>query len=312
MSGFRDIRGHDRPAAFLRAAVANERLAHAMLFVGPDGVGKRCAALALAAWLQCEAGADDACGKCKSCRQVDAGSHPDVHLVTVAQGKKEIGVEQARRLKRFTQMQPVLGRCKVAVVDEAHMLTVAAQNALLKTLEDPPRRSFLILVLHNADALLATVRSRCQRVQFLPLPEALVAEVLVAAHGLEPETAAPLAQLADGSPGRALVLRSCLEGDGAQLLDRLAGLGPSRYVDVMQLAAQLARDQGATGAQLEVLLARLRRQAADVVQAGERGDELRSILRRAELLRQAWATLRRGNPNRALLLEALLLRLART
>jgi DNA polymerase-3 subunit delta' len=322
MNRFGDIRGHDRPAAFLRAAVANERLAHALLFVGPDGVGKRCIALALAAWLQCEQEGEDACGSCKSCRLVAAGSHPDVHVVAVASGKKEIGVDQARRLKRFTQMQPVLGKAKVAVVDQAHMLTVAAQNALLKTLEDPPDRSLLLLVANNADALLATVRSRCQRVQFLPLAEDVVRAVLVSAHGVPEETAARLATLADGSPGRALELGACLKGGGEEVLEQLAGLGTSRYVRVMELAAQLARPDGGTAAQLEVLLARYRDDAAHAAAAGGQrtaGEDEGSVsvdvhvaLRRADLVRQACAALRRRNPNRALLLEALLLRLART
>jgi DNA polymerase-3 subunit delta' len=322
MSTFAEIRGHDRPAAFLRAAVANDRLAHALLFVGPDGVGKRCIALALAAWLQCEEGGDDACGGCKSCRQVTAGSHPDVHVVSVASGKKEIGVDQARRLKRFTHMQPVLGKAKVAVVDEAHLLTVAAQNALLKTLEDPPNRSLLLLVANNADALLATVRSRCQRVQFLPLAEDVVREVLVAAHGVAPETAARLAVLADGSPGRALELGACLRKGGEEALEQVARVEASRYVQVMELAAQLARPEGGAAVQLEVLLARYRDEAARAVAAsgpgaGEEGEEhftadVHGALRRADLVRQACAALRRRNPNRALLLEALLLRLART
>src|SRR5262249_21383142 len=168
LARFADIRGHESTRAMLCAAATDDRLPHAWLFAGPDGVGKCMVATALAAWLHCETRGADACGACASCRQIAAGSHPDVLLVRVAPGKKEIGVDRAREVKRFTQLQPVRGRVKVAIIDDAHMLTVAAQNALLKTLEEPPERSLLIVIAHNADALLPTVRSRCQRVPFLP------------------------------------------------------------------------------------------------------------------------------------------------
>src|SRR5262245_7089335 len=102
---FAKIRGQDRTRDFLRTAARQDRLAHALLFAGADGIGKFSLAQAFATWLLCEVGGNDACGECGACRQTAAGSHPDVLVVTLAAGKKEIGVDRARALKRFTQLQ---------------------------------------------------------------------------------------------------------------------------------------------------------------------------------------------------------------
>lgn len=318
--GFAGIEGHDRACAFLRAAAKQDRLPHALLFAGSDGVGKRAVALALAAWLQCEVGGDDACGSCAACRQVAAGSHPDFQMVGVPSGKKEIGVERAREIKRFVQMQPVSGKSKVAIIDDAHMLTVAAQNALLKTLEEPPARSLLILIANNPDALLATVRSRCQRVHFSPLRTDAVAAILTARRGVDPVAARDLASVSEGSPGRALALSGCGVAERrAQLWETLAGLGTARYVRVMQLAHELSHPEGETTVKLELLLSQYRDAALHAVAATPTAGEaaavqppaLQPMVRGAEAVHEACAALRRGNPNRQLLLEALLLRLAR-
>jgi DNA polymerase-3 subunit delta' len=313
LKGFAAIRGHQRVCDFLRGAVVNERLPHALLFAGADGVGKRSVALALAAWLLCEAEAEEACGRCAACRQVAAGSHPDLQVLTVASGKKEIGVDRARDVKRFTQLRPVRGSLKVAVINDAHMLTVAAQNALLKTLEEPPEHSLLVLIANNPDALLPTVRSRCQRVQFAPLPHDAVIEILTRDHGLTPPAAQHLAALAEGSPGRALALSRCVT-EGTPLL---AGLAHARYVDLVRLANEIGLPEADTGMKLELLLAQLRDAAvrrlggtSSTTAASARS--LRGTLRAADLVHDTREAMRRGTPNRQLLLEALLLRLART
>ena len=308
---FADVRGHERACAALRGAVTAGRLPHALLFAGPDGVGKRSVALALAAWAQCEVGGDDACGNCAACRQVAAGTHPDVHVVGVPQGKKEIGVERARDVKRFVQLKPLRDRFKLAVIDDAHMLTVAAQNALLKTLEEPPDRSCLLLVANNPDALLPTVRSRCQRVLFAPLSRAAVVAVLTERLGLAAAVAERLAAVAEGSPGRALVLsRVCAEDDdGLAALPALAGLGDARYLRVMQVAQALGRPEAETAVKLELLL--LQARDAVVCALGTDPTGVPAALARADLVHEAWTSLRRGNPNRQLLLEALLLRVGR-
>jgi DNA polymerase-3 subunit delta' len=302
---FAHIRGQDRPRDFLRRAATNDRLAHALLFAGPDGIGKRSSAIAFAAWFLCERAGDDACAECSSCRQVAAGSHPDLLAVCVDAGKKEIGVDRARDLKRFMQLQPLRGKAKIGIVDGAHLLTIAAQNALLKTLEDPPQRSILILVANNPDALLPTVRSRLQRVPFSPLSIDHVIAVLTADQGLSTTAASALAALSEGSPGRALTLQSCLETGGAQVADEFASPRGAGYLELMQQVARLSQPEAEINAKLEMALSRLRDRAVAA-------DDPRRFLRRGEAVRDALSALRRTNPNRQLLLEALLLRIARS
>jgi DNA polymerase-3 subunit delta' len=314
---FADIRGHERPREFLRAAWAHGRLPHALLFTGADGIGKRSLALAFVARLQCERDGEDACGECSSCRQIAAASHPDVQLISVTPGKKEIGIDRIRGLKRFMQLQPMRGRAKVAILDEAHLLTIPAQNALLKVLEEPPTRSFLLLVSSNPGALLATVRSRCQRLQFAPLPADTVVEILTAASQIDAAAARGLAVLAEGSPGRAQMLEACLAGVSRDAWrQQLAGVEQARYVRLARMANELSSPESHVAVKLEMLLSDFRDEAVHSVFA-ETFDpspaaaiRLRGLGQRADAVDAAWHLIRRGNPNRQLLLEALLLRLA--
>lgn len=307
---FAAIRGHAKSIDFLRQAVRADRLAHAWIFTGPAGVGKAAVAFAFAAWLQCEVGGDDACGDCAACRQVRAGSHADVKWLQVESGKREIGVDRAREIKKFAQLAPLYGRMKVAIVDEAHRLSVAAQNALLKTLEDPPGRSVLILVTDNADMLLATIRSRCQRRAFAPLSAADVAAVLVEAHGMTAAAAERLAQLCEGSPGRAIELQASL-GEGGSLLAEWREVEGGRYVDLDVFAQRLNKPEAELGTKLEILLAEMRDEAVALARAGEEyRPALRRLLEQADRVGGAVTALRRSTPNRQLLLDALMLRLS--
>jgi DNA polymerase-3 subunit delta' len=314
---FADLRGHERAREFLRAALAHDRLPHALLFTGVDGIGKHALALAFVARLQCERDGEDACGECSCCRQIAAASHPDVQLLAVTPGKKEIGIERIRELKRFMQLQPMRGRAKVAIVDEAHRLTIPAQNALLKVLEEPPARSFLFLVSSNPGALLATVRSRCQRLQFAPLSTDVVVDILTATSKIDAAAARELALLSEGSPGRAQTLEACLAGVSRETWrQRLAGVEEAGYVRLARMANELSSPESQVAVKLEMLLSDLRDQAVDNVSAEACGASpgaairLRHLGQRADAVDAAWNLIRRGNPNRQLLLEALLLQLA--
>lgn len=311
---FAMLRGHDGAAQFLRRAAMGDRLAHSLLIAGPNGIGKRSLATAFATWLQCEQQdhdgntATDACGECASCRQVAAGSHPNVRIVGIPSGKKEIGVDHARELKRWVALRTSGGGRKVGIILDAQMLTVAAQNALLKTLEEPPSHASILLVTDNADALLATIRSRCQRVPLRPLATELVAELLREQHGIAADAAGELARQAEGSPGRALELRAVMaDGKTAALLGELAGLSGARYVRLAQMAAALNTPETDTTTKLEGLLCSYRDELLTTA-----GDDAasQSILHKVEAVSGALATLRRTNPNRQLLLEALLLQIA--
>jgi DNA polymerase-3 subunit delta' len=202
------VRGHEAQVAAFAQAVRRGRLAHAYLFTGPSGVGKRLFAGELGKALLCEfAGTElQACDHCESCVLVEAGTHPDFFTVSRPEDSHELPIEVMRELCRGFTLRSARGRGKVAVLDDAEDLNEASANCFLKTLEEPPPRSVFILVGSTSERQLPTIVSRCQVVRFAPLPEPLVADVL-RTHELPDPTLIPrLARLSGGSPGQALAL----------------------------------------------------------------------------------------------------------
>jgi DNA polymerase-3 subunit delta' len=207
---FRDLAGHRRLLDLLARATARGSLPPSLIFAGPEGVGKRRAAVALAQLFNCTspvvssgAAADDACGACPSCRRISRGVHADVLVIEPGE-TGSIKVDQVRVAIERSGYRPFEGRRRAVIVDDADAMVVEAQNALLKTLEEPPNASTFILITSRPDVLLPTVRSRCQRLRFAPLETAEVAAVLVRDHGMPEADAHAAALLAGGSVGRAL------------------------------------------------------------------------------------------------------------
>ncbi len=211
---FREILGQEWLISHLKTAAQKGRLAHAYLFLGPEGVGKASTARALAGALNCqEPLADgDACGACASCRRLAAGVHPDFLVIAPikeANQKLQISIDQIRELRRLTAFPPFGGGWRVVLIKPAEALTGysdAAAHAMLKTLEEPPERHLLVLSARVEADLLPTVVSRCHKLAFVPLPAALVAHELRERRGLAPAQARLLAALSGGSLGRALTL----------------------------------------------------------------------------------------------------------
>jgi DNA polymerase-3 subunit delta' len=201
---FRDLAGHRRLFELTARAALNGTLPPSLIFSGPEGVGKRLAAVALAQLVNCLAPvAGDACGACSACTRIARGVHPDV-LVVRPGDSGSIKVDQVRDAIERSAYRPFEGRRRVVVIDDADALVPEAQNALLKTLEEPPAASMFVLVTSRHDVLLPTVRSRCQQLRFGRLPPADIAHVLEAVHGYSSADAHAAAALADGSVGRAL------------------------------------------------------------------------------------------------------------
>jgi len=197
-----EVYGHDTVKEHLRRSLAAGRVAHAYALVGPEGVGKGIVArLFLQALLCTRPQEGDPCGLCRACRQVERGSHPDAHLV-VPSGDS-IGIDQVRELQRELALKPYEAERKVAVIDDAETMTAAAQNSLLKTLEEPAGHTVILLVASNPNALLPTVRSRCQIVRFQPLSTQQVIDFLEA-RGTPKEHAAVAAAVSGGSLKRAI------------------------------------------------------------------------------------------------------------
>jgi len=196
-----EIAGQPRALAVLGRALASGHVAHAYLFDGPPGVGKRQAALGLAMALDCEASPGRACGQCETCRRIAAGLHPDV--LTITSDGAQIVMEQAQQVVALGQQRPHEARARIIILDDADRLNANASNCLLKTLEEPLRGTHLVLVTSAPEKLLPTIRSRTQRVRFDRIAEAALLQV-AAARGADPASARVAAVMADGSMARFL------------------------------------------------------------------------------------------------------------
>jgi len=296
---FRDIIGHRRLVSLLSRAVARETLPPALLFAGGSGVGKRRTAVALAETINClhpVVTADierDACGKCPSCKRIARAVHPDVIIVEPGD-TGTIKIEQVRDVVDRAGYRPFEGRRRVVVIDEADALVPAAQNALLKTLEEPPSASVFVLVSSMPDALLSTVRSRLPRLRFAPLLAADVAAALMRDHEYAESDARAAAADADGSIGRALAAESAdLAGAremARQLLEQTARTSdPTRRLDVARLLtpatpAQARRSSGNERDQLAACLRALASLLRDLGILATRADT--RVLANADLASQ--------------------------
>ena len=203
------VRGHERLVDAFDRVVRRGRLGHAYLFAGPPGVGKRLFAEELARALLCESPARtrlEACDLCPACRQVAAGTHPDLFIAGKPEESLELPIDVMRDLCRSFSLKSARDRGKVVILDDADDLNEESANCFLKTLEEPPPRSVLLLIGTSPDRQLATIRSRCQVVHFAPLADELVAELL-RAQGVEDSALIErLVRLSGGSPGRARAL----------------------------------------------------------------------------------------------------------
>jgi len=257
--------GHAPALAALERALASERPAHTWLFSGPEGVGKRHAAIEFAAALNCTG--PDADGAkapslrgwsrpCGACRDTLAGRHPDVELLEPGgiceepehrdhAESRELRICQVRRLERVLSLSPYSGRRRVAVVDAADTLRAEAANAFLKTLEEPPEGCVIVLLAEREERLPETVISRCQRLAFRPLPRPVLEEAL-RARGATPEQAEAIAAAAAGRVGwalRALEDASLLAGR-RQMLDEAVRLAHAGRVERFAWAREAASRAG--------------------------------------------------------------------
>lgn len=243
---------HDLTTRQLAAAVAAP--AGSYVFHGPRGIGKATAARDLARQLNCQG---DTAGLCKPCRQFVAGSYPDL-LVLQPEGRASITIEQVRTLGHTLTLSPYYAEgARIVIIDEAQALTIEAQNALLKLIEEPPARTHFVLVAEQLESLLPTVCSRVAPVYFAPVTMAAVADLLVGYHDVEAAEARRLAELAAGAPGLAIQLANDeAAADSLAELDEAASSALAATVfDRLLLARRLVDNK----ADLMTLAGRLQR-----------------------------------------------------
>ena len=267
---FSSIIGHDRPVAILKRALANDAVAHAYLFSGEPGIGKRLTALEFAAALNCQTpGPDGGCGVCAACSRIPAGSHPDVR--TIAPDGDEIKIDQIRQAQADLSLRPFEGRRKVLIIDGAEAMNEASSNAFLKTLEEPPGDSLIILITAMPQSLLATIRSRSQELKFQPLPRGVLAGVFKERRGLGDEDAWFAAALSRGSIGRALDMDVAEERTVREQYRALtAGLAGMQDEEVLAVAEGVAKDRDGFVRLIDIGIERLRDEAVLSITGNER------------------------------------------
>lgn len=308
---FADIVGHRQVIDRLQQTIAANRLPHTYLFAGPEGIGKCVTARALAAALLCEQAGADGCGTCTHCVAAARETHPDLVVVRMTEGAQEIKIDQARELQRRLRLKPIRATRKVAIVDDAHRLNLAAQHAMLKTFEEPPGATVLVLVASNVATLLPTVLSRCQRVNFFPLEDRAVEQLLVAQCEIPAAEARELALYGEGSVSQALLFRSeVMDRARAEILPLLENLPQRAYADLAGLAQEWGRLQ--TSELLLLLHAPLfwyRERLATTLESGGSG-EAAVVLSQLRIVYDSIERLRR-NAHRQLTLDAMLIGLQR-
>jgi len=320
---FDPIRAQEGPVTILKKVLDRGRVPAAYLFTGPPGCGRMMAALATACSLNCQTAAI-ACGTCPSCLLYAAGNHPDLYVIRVPEGKRQILIEQVREeILGRAYLKPMSGKTSTFIVDDAHLMNQSASNAFLKTLEEPPQTSHFILIAPDRDSVLPTISSRCQTLAFSPLPRQVLEDILVE-KGIGKEEASLLAAMAKGSVGKALAYHSggALQdlGDEVRLLSSLHEVGEGKVLDlaqrwgrnrqdalgVLEIMAQWYRDmmimaEGAPEEQI-VHVAHLQELRKGAARVG--GPPLARILESVEDAREAIES----NTNVQLTLDTLLLR----
>ena len=201
---FRDIKGQDNAVSFLKKALESGRVAHAYIFLGPSGVGKKLAALNFAKALNCLGESEKPCDSCASCKKIESSNHPDVHLLNPLKEGGSIKIDEARTLILKIGLKPYEGRKKVCIIDGANALTQEATSSLLKTLEEPPADSVLILILDKISYIPRTIQSRSQIIRFRNLAADEIKNILVEKHGVDAVKAHILARISSGRLGEAI------------------------------------------------------------------------------------------------------------
>ena len=239
MAGFKEIIGHKREIAHLEQAISTGKVSHAYIFSGEKGTGKKTLADAFAMALQCESDGEQPCGRCHSCRQAESGNHPDI--IYIRHDKPaSIGVEDIRdQLTGDIQIRPYNGKYKIYIVPEAEKMTVQAQNAILKTIEEPPEYAVIILLTANDQSFLDTIRSRCVTLNLKPVPDEQVKAYLME-HLQVPDYQADIcASFAQGNIGKAVRLASsddfsAIKSSAMQLIRNAGSMEISEIIEFVK------------------------------------------------------------------------------
>lgn len=206
MGSFKDVVGHKDILKYISSAVENNRVSHAYILNGERGSGKKMLANLFAMTLLCETGDNEPCGKCHSCKQAESGNHPDIIRVT-HEKPNSISVDDIRtQVNNTVDIKPYQGPYKVYIIPQADMMTTQAQNAILKTIEEPPSYAVFLLLTENAETLLPTINSRCVMLKLRNIKDTLIKKYLMENLEIPDYKADMCTAFAQGNMGRAIML----------------------------------------------------------------------------------------------------------
>jgi DNA polymerase-3 subunit delta' len=321
---FKDVLGHNRSIELLKRAIRGNKLAHSYLFLGNEGIGKKRVAIQFAKAINClteEVEKGDACDHCSSCKKIDHLLHPDL-LIVEPEGQT-LKVDQVRQMQKELAYRPYEGKRRVCILTAADRMAPNMANILLKTLEEPPLHTVIILLANHARLLLPTILSRCQLIRFNSLPNPIVAKWLMEQNELNEEEAHLLAHLSEGSPGKAMEIREEIQqvpreellkgliGLKSLSFERMGGWAESlpshreNLVLILEVAKTLLRDL----VMMKTLKNRAKLIHSDLLHDMETIAptwRLSSLLNRMEGLHHTTLALK-GNANTTLALEAMML-----
>jgi len=209
---FENIKNQDSAVRILKEGIASGRVFSSYLFTGPEGVGKKGAAFNFAKALNCTGGQEKPCEACVSCAKINSGNHPDVFCLQPTGASSTIGISEIREVIRNANLKPYEAEKKIFIIDGAERMNHQAQNAFLKTLEEPPGDNVFILVSRSRELLLSTIASRCQLVRFSAVPAGTIARLAVEKLKVSEAQARLAANFASGSVGRAFRMLDAKNG----------------------------------------------------------------------------------------------------
>jgi len=348
--GFESILGQEQPIRLLNTLLQNETLPHALLFIGIEGVGKQTAAMAVAMACNCKAIEPEhfsermktrsdgnipsdqiktisPCGRCKSCRKIESGNHPDIILLKPSGPFIRIG--QIRDLCSTLAMKPYEARLRVVIISDAQAMNPSAGNALLKVLEEPPDRTILILTALQTSDLLPTILSRCQHIRFNPVSRKNLESLLMQRHSANPYEAKIIAIMANGSVSKAVAMISAINrvnwiNRRIWLINEVESL-PVRSIGLrMAFAEKLSKRKEILAESLEVIKFWFRdlvvceyhpekiinRDLEDRIQRASEKMKVASLISKIDDIQSAQKNIQ-ANTNLRLTLEVLIMRLAK-
>ena len=203
---FKNIIGHEDIISRFRSSIEADRVSHAYIISGEEGSGRNTLAYCFAKTLQCETGATESCGQCKSCKQAESGNHPDIIYIT-AEDSNNIKVDKIREeLVGTMEIKPYSSRYKIYIIKEGEKMASDAQSALLKTIEEPPEYGIVIIITTQPEKLLPTIRSRCVSIQTKPVKETDIHDYLIQNCGVSEDRARFAIEYSQGNLGKAIKL----------------------------------------------------------------------------------------------------------